>query len=63
LGRGGSSWVTMSVQNKALGIMPESPLDQLNLDLSSKAVLSFPHGNSKCEELVCCSLQPAAPGV
>ncbi len=63
MGCGGSSWVTMSIQNEALGDMPESPLDQLNLDLISEAVLSFPHSDSKCEELVCCSLQPAAPGV
>ncbi len=46
----------MSIQNEALGDMPESPLDRLNLDLSSEAILSFPHGDSKCEELVCCSL-------
>jgi hypothetical protein len=30
----------------------ESPFDRLNLDRTSEAVLSFPHGNSKCEELV-----------
>jgi hypothetical protein len=53
----------MSVQNKPLGNVSESPLDRLNFDLRSEAVIAFPHGNSKCEELVHCSPQPVAAGV
>jgi hypothetical protein len=63
LGHGGSSWVWISIQNEPLGNVPESPLNQLNFDLRSKAVLAFPHGNSKCEELVRCSPRPIAAGV
>ncbi len=77
LGRGGFSGVGMSVQNEFLGNVPESPFDRLNLDRTSKAVLSFLHGNSKSEELVridllvlCCVgavegpvlLRPCLPG-
>jgi hypothetical protein len=49
LGGGCSSGVRTSVQNILLRDVPESPFDRLNLDLISKAVLSFPHGNSKRE--------------
>jgi hypothetical protein len=42
----------MSVQNVSLGNGPESSCDWLNLDLTSDAVLTFPHGNSKGEEHV-----------
>ncbi len=42
----------MSVQNKFLGDVPESPFDRLNHDRSSIPVLSFPHSNSKHEEPV-----------
>jgi hypothetical protein len=52
LGRGGFPGVGTSVQNEFLGDVPESPFDRLNLDRTSEAVLSFPHGNSKREELV-----------
>jgi hypothetical protein len=52
LGGGGPAGVVMFVQNKPLCDVPESPFGLLNLDLSSKTVLYFPHGNSKREELV-----------
>ena len=42
----------MSVQNVLLDDGAEGFLDRLNLDLTSKAVLAFPHGNSKGEEHV-----------
>jgi hypothetical protein len=53
----------MSVQNEALGGVPESPFDQLNFDLRSEAVFAFPHGDIKCEELVRRSFRLVAAGV
>ena len=50
MGWGRLSGVAMSVQNILLGNGLERNLDGLNLDLTSEAVLAFPHGNSKCEE-------------
>jgi hypothetical protein len=52
LGWGGLTGVGMSVQNVFLGNTAERNSDGLNLDLTSEAELSFPHGNSKCEEYV-----------
>ena len=51
---GGLLWVTISVQNVLLGDGAENFLNRLNLDLTSEAVLAFPHGNSKGEEHVGC---------
>ena len=45
-------WVSMSVQNVLLGNGAESFLNRLNLDLTSEAILAFPHNNSKGEEHV-----------
>ncbi len=42
----------MSVQNIFLGDTLERNSNRLNLDLTSKPILSFPHGNSKGEEHV-----------
>ncbi len=42
----------MSVQNILLGNGSERDFDRLNLDLTSEAILAFPHGNSKREEHV-----------
>ena len=52
LGWGCMPWVTMSVQNIFLGNGSERDLNRLNLDLTSEAMLTFPHGNSKGEEHV-----------
>ena len=52
LGGRGASWIGMSVQNILLGDGSEREFDRLNLDLMSLTVLAFPHGDSKCEELV-----------
>jgi hypothetical protein len=42
----------MSVQNKSLGDVTQSPFDRLNLDSCSEAVLAFPHGDSKGKEAI-----------
>ncbi len=42
----------MCVQNILLGDTLERDSNRLNLDLTSKPILSFPHGNSKGEEHV-----------
>jgi hypothetical protein len=42
----------MSIQNILLGDGLERDRDRLNLDSTSKAILAFPHGNSKGEEYV-----------
>ncbi len=42
----------MSVQNIRLGNGSERDFNRLNLDLTSEAILAFPHGNSKGEEHV-----------
>ncbi len=52
LGWGGSTGVGMSVQNIFLCSTAERDSNGVNLDLTSEAELSFPHGNSKCEEHV-----------
>jgi hypothetical protein len=49
LGWGRALGVTMSVQNILLGNSLESDLNRVNLDSTSKAILAFPHGNSKGE--------------
>ncbi len=52
LGWEGLTGVGISAQNEFLGDTAERNSNGLNLDLSSEAKLSFPHGNSKCEEHV-----------
>ena len=52
MGRGLAPGVTMSVKNILLGNSLERDLDRLNLGSTSKAILAFPHGNSKGEEHV-----------
>ncbi len=52
LGRGGASGVDICIENILLGYGSETSLDRLNLDLTSKANLAFPHGNSKGEKHV-----------
>ncbi len=42
----------MSIQNILLGNGSECNFNRLNLDSTSKAILAFPHGNSKHEEHV-----------
>ena len=42
----------MSVKNIFLGNGSERDLNRLNLDSTSEAMLTFPHGNSKGEEHV-----------
>jgi hypothetical protein len=50
--REGASGVAISAQNILLGDGSESSFNRLSLDLTSKAKLAFPHGNSKSEEHV-----------
>ena len=52
LGWGSSTGVGMSVQNIFLCDTAERDSNGVNFDLTSEAELSFPHGNSKCEEHV-----------
>ncbi len=51
LGWGGSTGVGMSVQNVFLGDTEERNSDGLNLDLTSEAELSFPHGTANVRNM------------
>ena len=49
----GSNFVGRDVRpERTFGNGSESFFDRLNLELTSEAILAFPHGNSKCEEHV-----------
>ena len=52
LGGRGFSGVQMSIQNNSLSDVPESLFNRLNMDSSSEAVLTFPHGDSKGKEAI-----------